>query len=107
MADTGTGIREDALPHIFEPFFTTKKMGQGTGLGLSMVEGIVHQSGGATHVESSVGKGTTFTIYLPRATRATLGAPAVGRAAGPERDASRPSWYATTTTTCGSSWSRS
>jgi PAS domain S-box-containing protein len=67
VADTGTGIPEDALPHIFEPFFTTKKMGQGTGLGLSMVEGIVHQSGGATHVESTVGKGTTFTIFLPLA----------------------------------------
>jgi two-component system cell cycle sensor histidine kinase/response regulator CckA len=72
VADTGTGIAEDALPHIFEPFFTTKKMGQGTGLGLSMVEGIVHQSGGATRVESVVGKGTTFTIHLPRAASAPL-----------------------------------
>jgi len=68
VADTGTGIPEEALPHIFEPFFTTKEMGKGTGLGLSMVEGIVHQSGGATHVESLVGKGTTFTIHLPHGT---------------------------------------
>jgi two-component system cell cycle sensor histidine kinase/response regulator CckA len=68
VADTGTGIPEEALPHIFEPFFTTKEIGKGTGLGLSMVEGIVHQSGGATRVESFVGRGTTFTIHLPHGT---------------------------------------
>jgi signal transduction histidine kinase len=65
IADTGTGIPDENLPHIFDPFFTTKPVGQGTGLGLSVSLGIVQEHGGRITVLSRLGEGTLFTVWLP------------------------------------------
>ncbi|WP_431203690.1 ATP-binding protein [Bradyrhizobium betae] len=70
IADTGLGIPSDVVDKIFEPFFTTKPIGKGTGLGLSQVHGFAHQAGGTVKVASELGKGTTFTVLLPRGTDA-------------------------------------
>jgi len=66
VADTGTGMAPDVIARAFDPFFTTKPLGQGTGLGLSMVYGFVQQSGGHVRLRSEMGQGTTVSIYLPR-----------------------------------------
>ena len=65
VLDTGTGMSPDILEHIFDPFFTSKKPGEGTGMGLSVVHGIIKSSGGEILVESTPGNGSAFTVYLP------------------------------------------
>jgi PAS domain S-box-containing protein len=76
VADTGSGIAADKLDAIFEPFFTTKDVGKGTGLGLSQALGFAKQSGGEIKVTSTLGEGSTFTIYLPQAESPADGAEA-------------------------------
>ena len=71
VADTGSGMPPDVVAKAFDPFFTTKPIGQGTGLGLSMIYGFARQSGGQARIASAVGRGTTVWLYLPRHAEAT------------------------------------
>jgi signal transduction histidine kinase/ActR/RegA family two-component response regulator len=66
VSDTGTGMPPEVLARVFEPFYTTKEIGKGSGLGLAQVYGFASQSQGAVHIDSSVGSGTTVSLYLPR-----------------------------------------
>lgn len=78
VSDTGSGMSPDVQAKVFDPFFTTKPLGQGTGLGLSMIYGFVQQSRGHIHLESREGEGTTFRLYLPLAAVDAAGAEAGG-----------------------------
>ncbi len=84
VRDTGEGMAPDVLERVYEPFFTTKPLGQGTGLGLSMVYGFVRQTGGEMRIDSAPGEGTTVELRLPRAADA-------GAAAGEETPVEAPS----------------
>ncbi|MBF0528548.1 MAG: PAS domain S-box protein [Deltaproteobacteria bacterium] len=72
VSDTGSGIKPEIMDRIFDPYFTTKGPGKGTGLGLAVIHGIVHSLKGAITVDSEPGKGTTFSVYLPKAEHAEL-----------------------------------
>ena len=107
IEDTGTGIDPAVQKKIFEPFFTTKEVGKGTGLGLSMVYGIIKQTGGFIFCDSTIGKGTTFRIFLPRHVAEAKPAAATPAQAGEIRearpeDASAPKQAESSKDLCGS-----
>jgi len=79
IADTGTGMDDATLARAFDPFFTTKEAGNGSGLGLPMVQGFAVQSGGAVQVQTRLGEGTRIEVWLPRADEAPVVLAAVAR----------------------------
>ncbi|WP_167456066.1 PAS domain-containing protein [Methylobacterium currus] len=87
VTDTGTGMSPDVIARVFEPFFTTKPIGEGTGLGLSMIYGFAQQSGGQVRIASTLGEGTTVSLYLPRHVGAVPGEDETGTTAALPRSA--------------------
>ncbi len=86
VSDTGVGIPADQIRKIFEPFFTTKKVGEGTGLGLSTAYGIIKQTGGFIFAQSEIGRGTTFTVYLPALSEEAQAAVSIATEDTPKQD---------------------